>query len=169
MGGDVQNWWVFLSLKSGVDKQEGWTAEIESTELLPPGLKGLLSLCFAYFCLSAFYLDMWKTVSVHAGFHFQLQDRLHLKFGFGLWKGRNYLKCANVNVECNCPGDWWYIISRVFVQVLYFNSVSLPSLLQAQFTPLLSPKRKGNRGDRDVPRGVTNLYPSGVFKDSHLY
>lgn len=127
MGGEVQNWWVSLSLKSRVGKQEGLMSEIESKELLPSGPKDLLSLCFTCFCLSAFHLNMWKTVSVHAGFYFQLQDHLHLKFGFRLLKGRNYLQCANVNVERSCPGSWWYIISRVSVAVLYLNSVSLPS------------------------------------------
>lgn len=170
MGADVQNWCVSLSLKSRVDKQEGWMTEREQ-RVAYARTEGFAFPLFHIFLFVSFLFECVKNclLPVHASFHFQLQDHLHLKFGFRLLKGRNYLQCANVNVECNCPGDWWYIISRVFVEVLYFNSVSLPSLLQAQFTPLLSPKRKGNRGDRDVPRGVTNLYPSGVFKDSYLY
>lgn len=134
VGGDVQSQWVSLIPPVYLTCTSAAMRETDSKEILPPGFG---------FYLSAFYLNMWITVSVHAGFHFQLQDNLHLKFGFRLLRGRNYLQCANVNVECNCPGDWWYIISRVFVKVLYFSSVSLPSLLQAQFTPLLSPKRKG--------------------------
>lgn len=54
MGGDVQNWWVSLSLKSRVDKQEGLMTEIESKEFLPPGLKGLFSLCFTFFVCQLF-------------------------------------------------------------------------------------------------------------------
>lgn len=155
-----------ISASEDQSKQEGLMTETKSKELLLPGLKGLFSLCFTFLFCQLFSWICGKLHSVHAGFHFQLQDHLHLKFGFRLSKGRNYLQCANVNVEHNCPGDWWYIISRVFVEVLYLNSVSLPSLFQAQFTPLLSPKRRGNRGDRDAPSRVTNRYPSGVFKDS---
>lgn len=94
MCGDVQSQRVFLIPPVYLICTSGAMRETDSKEILPPGFG---------FYLSAFYLNMWITISVHAGFHFQ--DNLHLKFGFMLLRGRNYLQCANVNVECNCPGD----------------------------------------------------------------
>lgn len=171
-GGDVQNWWVPLFLRGREHTAEGIMTGIKRA-------KG----CFTqdwrvwfpfvsdfFFFWSGFYLIMWKALAFECMQISMSRSKTICIWSLdsGCWKARTICRVeiwtwsatAQENGDKSFPG---------FVEVLYFNSVSLPTLLQAQFTPLLSPKRKGNRGDKDVPRGVTNLYPSGVFKDSHLY
>lgn len=170
-GGDTQSWWV-----SAPDKQARYRGRSNDNNRGKNCFykdlcrRGLLSLFSRYFCLSDFYLNMWIT---HPFLCMQISTCRSKticvwSLNSGRWKAQTICRVqiwawsatVQENGDTSSPG---------FAEVLYFNSVSLPTLLQAKFTPLLSPKRKGNSGDKDVPRGVTNLYPSGVLKDSHLY